>query len=115
MAGSLEPGWELGHAVLHLEASRSDHGVREHDPHSTGPDSFSILAADDELGHQHPVFHSPAKPSADLILAILALPSESLDLRSATSTVPRATLSGTPARASPGFEPTSQPRAPPLA
>lgn len=107
-AGFFEPAWELGHGVLHLEAA---HDAR----HSGDPASLSILAADDELGHEHPVFQSPAKPGADLVFAIIALPAQTPELPTATLTVPRAAFLAAPARASPVFGYTAQPRAPPLA
>lgn len=113
VAGSFEPAWELGHAVLHFEAAHNTHDLSEHDRHPADAASLSILASNDEAGHEHPVFQSPVRPDGNLILAVVALPATGLELPIETLTVRSPAFPGAPARASPIFAHTTQPRAPP--
>ena len=113
LAGSFEPAWELGHAVLHLEAGPGHHSA-ESAPPTPDPTAASVSASDDQLGHEHPVFQSPVRLRGDFILAMAALPAGVVEPRLETLTVRSLVHPGAPARASPLFRITAQPRAPPL-
>ena len=113
-AGSIEPAWELGHAVIHLETAHADHDVLDHTPAPVETAALSVLAANHDLEHEHPVFQRAAKPGLDLIVPVVTVPADAAGLTFGPLTIRFAVRSGVSARASPTQEYTSQPRAPPL-
>lgn len=114
-AGSFEPVWELGHAVLHHEASHhaAEAGVGASEP--GGAARVTVLSADQPGDHGHPVLQAPAKPRTELVLFVLALPASSPSLSSALVVESREAFLSAPARASPVLDLTAPTRAPPLA
>jgi hypothetical protein len=114
LAGSVEPVWEIGHAVAHAEASHHSHELSESasDPETPGS---RVSALPDDDGHGHPVFHAPVRPSSDLTLALAQLPANTLWLPLDDLAIRRPAFSSVSARASPRTAGTTQPRAPPPA
>jgi hypothetical protein len=114
LAGSLEPAWLLGHAVLHLESAHDEHHAEESGRHSE-PSVPAVAATDAQTDHGHPVFQAPIRPGNDLVFSVAALPAESRDPSMASLIVAVAFFIAVPARASPLPPSASRPRAPPLA
>ena len=114
LAGSFEPAWEIGHAVLHLEAAHDSHDMVAHSEKPADATSQSNLSSSTESDHEHPVFQTPVRPGINLVPSVVALPSNALGLLLATRSVPREAFLAAPARASPGLAHPVQPRAPPL-
>lgn len=116
LAGSVEPAWEVGHALVHAEiAHDSHHQLSEPAPSPAVPAVPVVSALPDGDGHGHPVFHVPVKPSADLTLAVVFLPPDAFRLPDEGLAVPGMWWPAISARAGPQTAGTTQPRAPPLA
>lgn len=113
LAGSVEPVWEIGHAVAHAETSHHSRELSVSAPDPGTPGS-GVSALPDDNGHGHPVFHAPVRPSSDLTLALAQLPANTLWLPLGDLAIRRPAFAGVSARASPRTAGTTQPRAPPL-
>jgi hypothetical protein len=114
LAGSLEPAWVLGHAVLHLESAQDPHhpaqSGNEADP--AGP---AVAGTETGSEHGHPIFQAPIRPGTDLHFSVSALPVEHRDSSPSAPIVAVTFFVPVPARASPIEAHASRPRAPPLA
>lgn len=115
LAGSVEPAWEIGHALAHLDLAANHQEAREAAPtHDRG--TFPAVSALPEAdGHGHPVFQAPVRPTSDLTLAVAFLHPHVFQLPLDDSPVAGLVFPGISARGSPRDAGTGQPRAPPFA
>jgi hypothetical protein len=114
MAGSIEPVWEIGHALVHAEIAHHASELPAGGTNAAAPAGPAVFALPSGDGHSHPLFQAPARPSTDLVLTSALLPSAVLRLPLESLAVQSPTFPGISARASPAAPGIIQPRAPPV-
>lgn len=113
LAGSVEPAWEFGHAVIHADPLDHSHETSVA-PVSADPTLPSVAGRTEDDGHFHPTFQAPARPASDLPSAVGALRSTIVKTVFTNLAVRSYAFFDDSAIANPRTTHTTQPRAPPL-
>lgn len=114
LAGSVEPAWEIGHAIAHARVAHP-HPEQPALESGTANPTFALTGLPDADDHPHLVLQAPVRPSSSpLALVVAALPSTSIRPLVPSLVVPRHSFPGVTARASPPYNGGPQTRAPPL-
>jgi hypothetical protein len=115
LAGSVEPAWEIGHTLAHLDLAAAHRQTPEAAPDHRDTSVPAVSSLPDVGDHGHPVFQSPVRPVSDLTFGVAFLHLAVFGISLDDGPVASLTFPGISARGSPRDGSTSQPRAPPPA